>query len=143
MNLANFPGLTAAGYEVTSPISGRYNCIAWAANQTDRDWWPEDPPRDAFWPEGVTPEPTLDAFIQAFGTLGYEPCDNSEFEPGYEKLAIYVLSDEVTHAARQLGPNEWTSKIGHSEDITHTLSGLVGPLYGAVRQFMRRATKVV
>jgi hypothetical protein len=55
----------------------------------------------------------MSAFIQAYKSLGYELCDNSELEAGFEKIAIYATSDgEPTHAARQLSVGLWTSKLG-------------------------------
>ena len=50
------PGLAGTNYRVTSPADDGYNCIAWAATETDRWWWP-DPFGAGYWPEdGVLPE---------------------------------------------------------------------------------------
>ena len=38
---AAFPALVGTGYFVTSPATPEYNCIAWAAGETDRWWWPD------------------------------------------------------------------------------------------------------
>ncbi len=43
-----FPKLSDFGYEVTSPESDAYNCIAWAAGETLHWWWPI-PAEEAFW----------------------------------------------------------------------------------------------
>ena len=56
-------------------------------------------------------EETLDAFIQAYAKPGYQPCENEELEPAYEKIALFASSNGVpTHAARQLQNGGWTSK---------------------------------
>jgi hypothetical protein len=83
---------------------------------------------------------TLDAFIAAYGTLGYVPCDTSDFETGFEKIALYVAADGTpTHAARQIDATKWTSKLGIWEDIEHhTLDGLVSPGYGTVARLLKR-----
>jgi hypothetical protein len=139
---AAFPKLAAAGYSVTSLATPRYNCIAWAAGEDQRRWWPFD---YCFWPRGVARELTLDAFIAAYRSLGYSPCDSGAREAGYEKVVIYVTaSGEPTHAARQLPNGAWTSKLGNADDISHrTPEALEGPQYGVVRQYMRRPTSAL
>lgn len=37
-----FPFLAKEGFTATSPTSTAYNCIAWAAGQTDEWWWALD-----------------------------------------------------------------------------------------------------
>ncbi len=91
------------------------------------------------WPDGVPREYTIDAYIAAFRTKGFEVCDGESLEPGVEKIAIYGQHGEPTHAARQLPGGSWTSKMGDYEDIQHTtLLSVSGPLYGNVRVFMKR-----
>ena len=81
-----------------SPETPTYNCIALSAGDDTRWWWPAG---DAYWPEGVSKDVTLEVFIQAFSTLDYEPCDNYELESGFEKIVIFVDDTrEPTHAAR-------------------------------------------
>ncbi len=68
------------------------------------------------------------------------PCEQSEFEQGFEKIAIYVNNmGKPTHAARQLPSGYWTSKLGRWIDIEHTLAGLTESEYGSVAQVLRRA----
>ena len=132
----NFPNLRADSYLVTSPATIHYNCIAWAAGYTNRWWWPHP---DAYWPPGVPEEETIEAFIKAFITEGYERCNDSKLDEGYEKIAIYATEHGPTHAARQLENGRWTSKIGDAEDITHSsLEGLIGELYGSPACYLRR-----
>ncbi len=134
-----FPNLSRTEYSVTSKQSRSYNCFAWAAGEEDRWWSPIDPDNMYYWVEGVAAELTMSAFIQAYKSLGYELCDNSEMEAGFEKIAIYATSDgEPTHAARQLSNGKWTSKLGRWEDIEHELEGLTGEMYGCVQQILKR-----
>ena len=35
-----FPGLRTAPFRITSPADLKYNCIAWAADDTSNWWWP-------------------------------------------------------------------------------------------------------
>lgn len=83
---------------------------------------------------------TIDAFVRAFQTLGFQPCEADELEVGFEKVALYVDSTLTpTHMARQLESGVWTSKMGKNEDIDHiALSGLEGNQYGVVVRIMKR-----
>ncbi len=69
-------------------------------------------------------EETLSAYIQAYQTLGYEPCDSTDLEDGYEKIVLYINEEGIpTHAAKQLSTGKWSSKLGDLEDIEHELEG--------------------
>ena len=132
------PGLVGSGYEVTSEISDTYNCIAWAAGDVAK-WWSHTP--GDYWPAGVPRSPEVGALVQVFESLGFSTCDTEEVEPGYLKVAVYSLSGEWTHAARQLEDGQWSSKIGQFEDIAHSsLANLSGGIYGFVHCIMRRPT---
>ena len=137
---AIFPKLRSAAYHVTSPRTKDYNCIAWAAGDVRRWWWPDDAPGNdaAFWPPGI--EETLPAFLAAFAVIGYLPCPTEDREAGFEKIALFADAKSIpTHAARQLLNGRWTSKLGFLEDIEHELHDLEGPMYGAVVQILARA----
>jgi hypothetical protein len=84
-----FPGLRNSPFAVTSPATRAYNCIAWAAGDTTRWWWPDvDADNDAiFWPAGIAMDETLDAFAAAFATIGFTPCSAETVEPGFERVA--------------------------------------------------------
>ena len=84
-----FPDLVAIGYKISSPQNYRYNCIAWAASNDTKWWWP-DPQNIGFWPPGVPREVSLESFILAFEHLGFSLCDNQDFEEGYEKVAFFT-----------------------------------------------------
>ncbi len=140
---ANFPHLTYGRYknhQITSRATRRYNCIAWAADDPERWWWPGGVD---YWPHGVPDEETTPAFIRAFETLGYQLCVDATVESGFEKIALYSLpSGEPTHAARQLRTGKWTSKLGGCEDIRHDDPGAVnGPLYGSPQHFLKRSIR--
>jgi hypothetical protein len=134
-----FPGLAQGGFLHTSPADPHYNCIAWAAGDTGKWWWPTPELEDAFWPAGVAREETILAFQEAFATLGYFLCDGEELEPGFEKIALFADDQGIpSHAARQVPKGSWTSKIGELEDIEHALHDLEGTEYGTVVQILKR-----
>lgn len=131
----SFPGLRNTEYRITSPINDSYNCIAWAAQDTARFWWPVD----GYWPSDVPRELSLTAFRKAYARLGFEPCRSCEPEPQVEKIALfYNRNGAPTHAARQLSSGRWTSKLGRSVDIEHELNALEGDVYGRVAEFLKR-----
>jgi len=132
-----FPNLCT--YQTTSPATIIYNCIAWAAEDTQRFWWP-DPSLAYYWPPSVPREETIIRFIEAFRALGYNPCDDGSLESGWQKVVIYADSlRKPKHMARQLSNGFWTSKMGRDLDITHNrVEDLEGPFYGSVVQYLRR-----
>lgn len=145
-----FENLKDGEFEITSPFDAKYNCIAHAAGDDSKWWWAIDKNiagNDVFWFNNIPSQAILENFILAFGKLGYEPCENSEFEETFEKIAIYVSTkDEIhapkgtpTHMARQLSNGKWTSKLGQDVDISHdTLQSIEGTIYGEVKQILKR-----
>ena len=136
-----WPYQLSEGYKVASRATWEYNCIAFVADRENEWWWP-DPDGDAKWPENVTRDERLECFAQAFATLGYEVCDDSGLEAGYEKIAIYARYGIPTHAAKQLPDGRWKSKLGAWEDIEHnTVKAVAEHIYGQAVLFMRRRPK--
>lgn len=134
-----FPGLRGSGYEVTSSAEPGYNCIAWAAGDASRWWWPDEF-YQYYWPEGVPRHSTVDSFVLVFQSLGFEVCKSSVLEAGWDKVAVFAKEDGLpTHAARQLPDGRWTSKLGKLEDIQHPdVDHVSGPQYGRPVVFLRR-----
>jgi hypothetical protein len=140
---AIFPGLRTSSFRITSPPTREYNCIAWAASDTARWWWPDaDPDATVFWPSSAPLEETLNAFAAAFAALGYVPCSEEHVENGFEKVALFVAGGVPTHAARQRPNGRWTSKLGFREDIEHDLHALAGEEYGTMALILKRPVAV-
>ena len=139
-----YQSLRNSSYSVTSPKTPNYNCIALAAGEEHRPWWPI--PYDTapyYWPLGEQEDESLEVFIECFRSLGYEICDDDNLDQGFEKVAIYVDEDGMpSHMARQLECGILKSKCGDLQDITHqTLSALEGDQdygYGKVVCIMKR-----
>ena len=139
MNLEDtFPNLRNKNYKITSSQSTDYNCIAWAVHDTDTWWWP-DPNNIGYWPQNVPRYVSLEVFIKAFETLSYKICSSGEYEEGIEKIAIFTKDGIPTHAARQINPFFWTSKIGRDVDIYHEIDGVSDSLYGSIAIFMKKS----
>ena len=141
---ARFPNLVRSEYQVKSEETPEYNCIAWAAGDTSRWWWPVSP---YYWPTEVSMEESLESFQIVFESIGYDECASDELEHGFEKVAIYVdTNGSPTHAAKQLENGSWTSKLGSSEDIEHsTLHALEGTglAYASVALILRRPRTMI
>ena len=140
------PHLTDHNCEITSPATRRYNCIAWAAKDVVRWWWP-DPMNIGYWPPNAPRDVTIAAFLRAYGTLGFALCFDGVLEEGIEKIALYgkgpAGAEVPTHASLQLEDGQWTSKIGPFEDIKHATPQLVdGPAYGTAICYLARPRPV-
>jgi hypothetical protein len=137
LQLHSLPNSIQEPFEITSPDTGTYNCIAWALERTDRNYWVQ-PEEFFYWPPGLPRIESLDAFILLFELAGYVNCDTGELEPGFQKIALFVKNGLPTHAARQLPEGQWTSKLGILEDVRHSLQSISGGLYGEAAVFMKR-----
>lgn len=140
----NFPEI-GTDYKITSPINKNHNCIAFAADDYTKYWWP----KKFYWPPEISEREDLNSFIACYKLFGYEECGmNSNFEIGYDKVAIYVdPNGKPTHAAKQFANEngKWKSKLSWYFDIEHTLEGLSGWFhsgsYGNVAIILKRKAK--
>jgi len=142
-----FPNMSANSSTITSQINLDYNCVAWALGDTQRWWEPYGvivpaPYPHYHWPQDVPHDTTPQTYVRLFETYGFVITENSDFEDGYEKLAIYVFDEQFRHVARQLRNGSWTSKIGQQEDIQHEIVDLESNSnkyhYGEVSLYMKR-----
>jgi hypothetical protein len=133
----DFPNSFAEPFEVTSPSSGEYNCIAWALNDQTRFIWPLRQ-RGFYWPRRLPVEETLEAFTKLFAAKKYQVCEDGSLEAGFQKLALFEKDGIPTHAARQLPDGNWTSKLGAHIDVRHSLGALDGGRYGNVALFFKK-----
>ena len=144
----DFPNLANSGYEITSDPSDVPNCIGYALYDMRHFWDPDAAAlrvRGYYWPPGISLDWELDTITEIFALHGYQVCADSRFENGYEKIALYLTNNEVSHVARQLIDGKWTSKLGPDEDISHnTVEALEGDIllfplaYGKAVRIMRR-----
>jgi hypothetical protein len=132
----DFPLLKDVASKKTSEVDGRYNCIAWAFGDNRRHWWPNQ--KRSYWPINCSGMSVSVAFQELFKRGGWEQAINPYYEIGHEKIALYTLNGEPTHASRLLPNGRWTSKLGQNIDLTHELSDLEGPKYGKPTSFYRK-----
>ncbi len=136
-----FPKLNNSNFQITSPATISYNCIAWAFEDDSNWWWP-DKNNQYYWPVNIRREETIDAFFDAFHSIGFIRCDNLNLENGFTKVAVFVDKNNIPkHAARQLTNGKWTSKLGGLHDIEHDLldlSGYNSREYGSIALIMKK-----
>lgn len=137
-------GLEIGSYEITSPTTDDYTCIAWALGETHRRWDPLGFLPD-HWPEGLPRNDQLETIEAALRIEGFERCDDGSLVEGVEKIALFTEGARFTHVARQLSSGRWTSKLGDYCDIEHELEALVRVQsanpelrYGEIVAYMQR-----
>lgn len=143
--IASFPGLAKdALFEITSPNTPNYNCLAWAVFYNDRWMQPSPPPHlDGvvyWWPEGAKKGSSIECLKDAYKQLGYTICNDYNHEEGIRKIALYADSEgHWTHAARERRSGCWTSKLGKFNDIQHGNPYTIeGETYGKVYCIMEK-----
>jgi len=135
------PGLMTGNPKKTSNCTKRYNCLAWAAGCALKRW---DTWGKAYWPNGIPRNWNVDTIVQIFRSLGYELCQSSALENGWEKVALYAVAYECRHVARQKPDGKWTSKLGNLLDLDHdtldclSSASLDDESYGKVAKIMKR-----
>ena len=70
-----FPQLASEDFKIVGPHTKRYNCIAFAAGDTNMRWGD-----DGYWPEGATRSASMDSLKEVFTAIG--------FQPGFGKVAL-------------------------------------------------------
>lgn len=125
-------------FDYTSPVDYNYNCLSWALSCNTR---PFENARGAFWPWENIPDDTADGWARVCMIHGFQECSDGQFEPGYEKVAIFqgTHSYDDLHAARQDKNGRWKSKLGvQGPDIDHNNLSDLKSGYGDVVRYLKR-----
>ncbi len=139
LKLKEFPNLENEPFLITSPEIDIYNCLAWAMGDTE-NWW--DAEEESMWLDNIPQDNLLSTLIQLLEIFGYELCAQANLEAGFEKIALFSKDKkECMHLARQLPDDNWTSKLGISYDVTHSLEAMKGGIYGETCKFLKRKLK--
>ena len=134
-----FPNLANEDFETVGEPSELYNCIAFAAGDTSKWWWPDG---INYWPPWATGTNRIESLIEVFAGLGYEHCDHNDTEGGYQRVALYEVDGEMKHAAMQMSNLRWRSKMGQGPVIEHdSPESLSAGICGSPTAFMRRAVE--
>ena len=84
----------------------------------------------SYWPPAAPREYTLEAYEQALATAGFVKCIGDTYDERVTRVALFAKGAQPTHASRQVSPDQWTSKLGQAEDISHQLDAVSGATYG-------------
>lgn len=115
----------------------RYNCIAWAMG-TQMIWVDHNIAVGHWWPEGIPREDSYVALAEAFRSVGFTDCKDSEMEEGYDKVALYGLNGHWLHASRIWDTGHEHSKFGCNHDGIHPSNCFQGTMYGEIYMYMKR-----
>lgn len=96
-----------------------YNCVGWALGIREYMW----PFAQYYWPIAKPLTPTVSDFEEVFALYGFSRCATELYEPGFDKIALYMRMGVPSHVARQLPDGRWTSKCGDWIDIHHDTLG--------------------
>ena len=137
-----FPRLASDNhFQITSECTPLYNCIGWALGLDDV-WVALDHPSNMpwiWWPKGVPATEKQSSLIALFAYFGFEKCNDAEAEDGFDKVALYGIDGNWTHAARVVAKDEFHSKIGTAWDIHHSNGDVFADTeYGEVFAYMKR-----
>lgn len=137
--ISYFPKLREdVNFEIKSDCTPVYNCIAWAMDITDRWVDPDDDIPGHWWPQGVAKDMACETLIRAFEAVGFSVSPDSHYEAEYDKVALYALDEEWTHAAKIISDHAEHSKFGESWDGTHSHDIFQDTIYGKEYAYMKR-----
>src|SRR6476661_5040408 len=64
------PNLRRTRFKVNSRADAAYNCVAWAAGDTSRWWWPMDDPFH-YWPDGAPLDDSVESLLPGCFALSH------------------------------------------------------------------------
>jgi hypothetical protein len=132
----SFPNSFLEPLEISSPETGDYNCLAWALNDNSKWYESED---DYCWFDKIDRDNKLSTIQKIFEQIGFNLTRNSEYQVDIERVALFSTDNiDCSHLARQIGKNVWTSKLGSSYDVNHTLRAIEDGIYGNPILFLER-----
>lgn len=132
-----FPRLSGETFEIVAQPSIQYNCIAYAVGDVS-EWW-DYVEEDHYWPDYAARSDSIEILVEVFAGLGFEQCQDSSLESGYEKVALYEDRGVFQHAALQTPTGRWRSKMGKGPVIEHrSPESLSDGMYGSPTIYMRR-----
>jgi hypothetical protein len=123
---------------ITSPENAHYNCVAWALGDTE-NWW--EPDEDYLWLPHLELDDRLQTIQRFFEYFGFERVLQPDWENQLEKIALYSNDGLFcSHVAKQTVDGHWTSKLGVSFDVNHSLMTLKDGIYGHLAVVLQKRT---
>ena len=122
-----------------------YNCFGFIMDSAA--WWeppgiPGDNEGDPryFWPNELEDVgPWIANFIAAAQMRDFNDCgQDSSWEGPFEKIVLLRSRGTFAHAALQISPDRWKSKLGQLSDFEHSLESILAIYPGHRTTFMKR-----
>jgi len=136
-----FPRLKSdVNFEILSPETDEYNCIAWAMQLDDR-WVDTVVIPGHWWPNGVAKSVSPEALVQAFEAVGFTIAEDGCIEEDFDKVVLYKdeTTERWTHASRLITESIEHSKFGKLWDGSHSVNSITGDVYGVPYCYMKRS----
>lgn len=131
-----FPNSEKEPILIQSPETSTYNCVAWVLGKMDA-WY--EPDLDYDWIAGLPMENDLATMQKFFEYFAFEGCEKPSLSDFSEEIIALFAKDGIfTHVAKRLENGRWTSKMGNSYDVEHSLTSISDGLYGEVVLYMRK-----
>jgi len=132
----SFPNSYKEPFEITSSETPDYNCLAWALNDNSK-WYESDD--DYFWFNDIARDNLLTTIQKIFENLGFHQTNFAKYQIDYERIALFSIdNNECSHLARQIDEDKWTSKLGSSYDVNHSIKSIENGIYGNAVIFLER-----
>ena len=132
-----FSNIVGKDFKIIDNPKGDFNCVSFTLGIYDSWMWTNE----KSWPYQKIPRDSgINGFRKLYELYGYVDCDTSDFEEGYDKIALYSKNGKATHACKQFS-DMWRSKLGPSVIIEHKLEWLCGDgedEYGNIEFIMKR-----
>lgn len=127
-------------FEILSPETPIYNCIAWAMQMEDR-WVDPYMIPGHWWPNGVAKSISPESLVQAFEAVGFSVTSDCKIEDDFDKVVLYKndKTNEWTHASRIVADTIEHSKFGQLWDGSHSANSISGTAYGIPYCYMKRS----
>lgn len=130
-----FPKMVGKNFNFYEPDNKfDFNCLSFSLDMDTWIWTNEN------WPKDIPNNLGILSFKLLFEQKGYRNCDNSNYEDGYEKIAIYSKDGNTpSHVSKQTS-GIWKSKTGKYiiEHELEWLSGNSSDTYGDVVIIMKK-----
>lgn len=113
-------------FEYSSEVDFNYDCLSWAIGAK----YLFQNVKYGVWPDQNIADDTAAGWNQVLQKLGFEPCQDTNFVPGFEKIAIFETAAGELHACRNDRLGIWKSKLGDmGPDIDHFNLECLEPTY--------------
>ena len=142
INLSDYPNIiNGINFKIVEQDDINFNCIAHSLGIRNMSIWPAKLELWV-WDKSLPYINTINNFVNLYRKFNYEICEDSSWEPDYDKIALYIsilsCRNTVSHAAKQIDSYWWSSKMGGDELFEHDLEAIENKNVGTKYVFLKR-----